>query len=72
MSHNFFLRLLLNNFFPLFFLQIQFTFLGLALCDVSHLKIDSTTESYRQPIPYHFQYEAGRYPGHVDSKYLIL
>lgn len=42
--------------------------IGMAFCDVSHIVDDK----YKPPIPYHFQYEAGRAPGHVDSKYLIF
>lgn len=41
----------------------------MTFCDVSHIVV---TEKNQQPIPYHFQYAAGRAPGHVDSKYLIL
>lgn len=62
----------LNSHIFIFFIQISFALMGLTFCDVSHLALDKTTEKYYPPQPYHFQYEAGRAPGHVDSKYLIL
>ncbi|CAG9800796.1 unnamed protein product [Chironomus riparius] len=43
---------------------IFITIIGLTLADVSHI-VDTTPE-YNIPNPYSFQYEAGRYPGHVD------
>jgi len=40
--------------------------INVCLTDVSHISEYSSTTSLPSPKPYSFQYEAGRYPGHID------
>ncbi|KAG7200455.1 hypothetical protein KM043_016058 [Ampulex compressa] len=50
------------------YLIVPVLLIGACLGDVSHiLGVDSTTTTPPPPPkPYHFQYQAGRYPAHVD------
>lgn len=59
-----------NNVKIPFSLQFLFAVVGIAFADVSHIVGDTTTTTSYPPRPYQFSYEAGRYPGHVDRKYL--
>ncbi|XP_018359244.1 PREDICTED: uncharacterized protein LOC108758677 [Trachymyrmex cornetzi] len=45
---------------------LTIAFINICLADVSYVSEYSTTTPLPPPKPYSFQYEAGRYPGHID------
>ncbi|XP_077256287.1 uncharacterized protein LOC143894087 [Temnothorax americanus] len=48
------------------YMIIAAALISVCLADVSHISGYSTTTPLPPPKPYSFQYEAGRYPGHID------